>query len=431
MADSGESQDSRLRSETGETELPCLVIGAGIVGLCTAISLQERGIGVTLIDPEPPAEAASYGNAGVLSTWSCVPQSMPGLWKSVPRWLLDPEGPAKIRWRHLPSLLPWIIAFLRAGRIERIPAIADAMLALNQPTIELYRRHLEGTGKEQLVRDSDYVFVYRDPAKANLDALEWRIRDERGTPLERLDAGALRDLEPDISSDYQAAILVKGQGRATDPGAIGKALAEKVERQGGQFLRGKVRRLIPREDGGFRVEADTRNLSAAKVVLAAGPWSAELLKPLGLRVPLEAERGYHMIFADPNVRLNNSIMVTDGKFVASSMDMGLRCAGTAEFAELDAPPDYRRAEVFRRMAKRLLPKLNTEDTDVWMGQRPSFPDSLPALGAVPGLRNLTAAFGHGHLGMTAAPMTGRIAAALVAGEPPNLDLTPYALERFQ
>ncbi len=428
MAVVGEAPDG---SAAGEAELPCLVVGAGIVGLCTAISLQERGIQVTLIDPQPPAEAASYGNAGVLSTWSCVPQSMPGLWKSVPKWLLDPEGPAKIRWRHLPSLLPWIVAFLRAGRIERIPAIADAMLALNQPTIELYRRHLEGTGKEDLVRDSDYVFVYRDPAKANLDALEWRIRDERGTPLERIEAGALRDLEPDISEDYQAAILVKGQGRATDPGAIGKALAEKITRQGGVFLRGKVRQVIPREDGGFRVEADNRSLLAAKVVLAAGPWSAELLKPLGLRVPLEAERGYHMVFADPNVRLNNSVMVTDGKFVASSMDMGLRCAGTAEFAKLDAPPDYRRAEVFRRMAKRLLPKLNTEDTDVWMGQRPSFPDSLPALGAVPGLRNLTAAFGHGHLGMTAAPMTGRIAAALVAGEPPNLDLTPYGLERFQ
>ncbi|WP_282605234.1 FAD-binding oxidoreductase [Pelagibius sp. Alg239-R121] len=414
-----------------EMEIPCLVIGAGIVGLCTAISLQERGIPVTLIDPEPPAEAASYGNAGVLSTWSCVPQSMPGVWKSVPKWLLDPDGPAKIRWTHLPSLLPWIIAFLRAGRIERIPAIADAMLALNQPTIELYRRHLQGTGKEHLVRDSNYVFVYRDPAKANLDALEWRIRDERGTPLERIENGALRDLEPDISEDYRAAILVKGQGRATDPGAIGKALAEKITRQGGQFLRGKVRRLIPQDNGCFHVEADNRSLAAAKVVLAAGPWSATLLKPLGFRLPLEAERGYHMIFADPDVALNNSVMVTDSKFVASSMDMGLRCAGTAEFAKLDAPPDYRRAEVFKRQAKRLLPKLNTETTDVWMGQRPSFPDSLPALGPLPGLENLTMAFGHGHLGMTAAPMTGRIAAALVAGEPPNLDLTPYSLERFQ
>ncbi len=428
MAEAG---DTTAGGSAGEAELPCLVIGAGIVGLCTAISLQERGIRVTLIDPDPPAEAASYGNAGVLSTWSCIPQSMPGLWKSIPKWLLDPEGPAKIRWRHLPSLLPWIIAFLRAGRVERLPAISDAMLALNHPTMDLYRRHLEGTGQEHLVRDSDYVFIYRDPSKANLDALEWRMRDERGTPLERIDAGALRDLEPDISEDYKAAILIKGQGRTTDPGAVGKALAEKITRQGGVFLRGKVRRLIPREDGGFRIEADNRNLLAGKVVLAAGPWSAELLKPLGLRVPLEAERGYHMVFADPNVSLNNSIMVTDGKFVASSMEMGLRCAGTAEFAELDAPPDYRRAEVFRGMAKRLLPGLNTEDTDVWMGQRPSFPDSLPALGPVPGLRNLTAAFGHGHLGMTAAPMTGRIAAALVAGEPPNLDLTPYGLERFQ
>jgi D-amino-acid dehydrogenase len=413
------------------SDIPCLVIGAGIVGLCTALSLQERGIAVTLIDPQPPAEAASYGNAGVLSTWACIPQSMPGLWKSVPKWLLDPKGPAKIHWSHLPTLLPWIISFLRAGQAGRIPAIADAMLALNHPTLELYRRHLEGTGKAHLVRDSAYVFVYREPAKANLEGFEWRIRRERGTPLERIDAGDLRDLEPDISPDYKAAILAKGQGRATDPGAIGKALAEKVTRQGGRFVRGKVQRLFPREDGGFRIETDGGPLQAIKVVLAAGAWSAQLLKPLGFRVPLEAERGYHMVFKDPNVTLNNSIMVTDGKFVASSMDMGLRCAGTAEFARIDSPPDYRRAEVFKSMAKQLLPNLNSETTDVWMGQRPSFPDSLPALGPVPGLPNLTTAFGHGHLGMTAAPMTGRIAAALVAGEPPNLDLAPYALERFQ
>ncbi|MEX0693179.1 MAG: FAD-dependent oxidoreductase, partial [Rhodospirillales bacterium] len=140
-------------------QLGYAVVGAGIVGICSALSLQERGLTVTLIDPNPPAEAASYGNAGVISTWSCVPQAMPGLWKSIPKWLLDPEGPVALRWSYLPKFLPWMVQFFAAGKADRIPAIADAMLQLHRPTIDLYRRHLADTGHEDLVRDSMYVFI--------------------------------------------------------------------------------------------------------------------------------------------------------------------------------------------------------------------------------------------------------------------------------
>lgn len=411
-------------------ELGYAVVGAGIVGICTALSLQERGVKVTLIDPNPPADAASYGNAGVISTWSCVPQSMPGLWKNVPKWLLDPEGPVSLRWSYLPTFLPWMIKFFAAGRAERIPAIADALLQLHRPTVDLYRHHLAGTGKEDLVRDSMYVFVYRDPAMPNLDHLEWRLRLERGVPLEKVDAATLHDIEPDISDDYKAAVLIKGQGRAYDPGAIGKALAEKFERAGGKLLKARVMAVNPLEGGRVDIQTDQGNWFADKVVLSAGPWSAELLKAHGLKIPLEAERGYHIVFTDPGVTLNNSIMVTDSKFVVSSMAAGIRCAGTAEFAGLDHPPDYRRAHALTGPARRLLPGLNTEAHDVWMGQRPSFPDTLPAIGEVPGVPGVIAAFGHGHTGLTAAPETGRIAAMIAVGETPNIDISAYSLSRF-
>lgn len=412
-----------------EERLGYAVVGAGIVGICTALSLQERGVRVTLIDPNPPAEQASYGNAGVISTWSCVPQSMPGLWKNVPKWLLDPEGPISLRWSYLPAFLPWMLRFLAAGRAERIPAIADALLQLHRPTVDIFRQHLAGTGHEDLVRDSMYVFVYRDPAKLNLDNLEWRLRLERGVPLEQVDAGTLADVEPDISPEYKAAVLIKDQGRAYDPGAIGKVLAEKFEKQGGTLLQSRAHALKPVE-GGVEIMTDSGARIADKVILAAGPWSATLLKSHGLKVPLEAERGYHIVFTDPGVTLNNSIMVTDAKFVVSSMAQGIRCAGTAEFAGLDHPPDYRRAHVLAGPAKRLLPKLNTEAREVWMGQRPSFPDTLPAIGDVPGLPGVIAAFGHGHTGLTAAPMTGRLAAMIAVGDTPNIDVAPYSLSRF-
>ena len=406
------------------------IVGAGIVGICSALSLQERGLAVTLIDPNPPAEAASYGNAGVLSTWSCVPQSMPGLWKNVPQWLFDPEGPVALRWAYLPKFLPWMMQFFAAGNAERIPAIADAMLQLNRPTLDLYRRFLAGTGHEDLIRDSMYVFAYRDPAKANLDNLEWRIRIDRSVPVEKIDGNTLHDIEPDISPDYKAAILIKNQGRTIDPGAIGKVLTEKFLNAGGTLLQARVQSLKPLGGGRIELQTDTGMLTAERVILSAGPWSATLLKSHGLKVPLESERGYHLIFSDPGVTLNNSIMVTDSKFAISSMGMGLRCAGTAEFAGLDYPPDYRRAHALAGPAKRLLPKLNTETREVWMGQRPSFPDTLPAIGNIPGLPGVIAAFGHGHWGLTAAPMTGKIVAGLAIGETPNIDIKAYSPERF-
>lgn len=406
------------------------VVGAGIVGICSALSLQERGLAVTLIDPNPPAEAASYGNAGVISTWSCIPQSMPGIWKNVPKWLLDKEGPVALRWSYLPKFLPWMLQFFAAGRADRIDAISDAMLQLHRPTIDLYRHHLAGTGHEDLIRDSMYVFVYRDPAKADLNGIEWRMRRDRGVPIERIDAGALHEIEPDISPDYQAAILVKGQARAMDPGAIGKVLARKFEQGGGSILQARVHDLTPVGGDRVRIDTDQGPYEAEKVILAAGPWSARLLKSRKIKVPLESERGYHIIFNDPGAKLNNSIMVTDSKFVASSMNMGIRCAGTAEFAGLDYPPNYARAHVLAGPAKRLIPKLNTDVREVWMGQRPSFPDTLPAIGPIPGMPNVIAAFGHGHLGLTAAPMTGRIVAGLAVGETPNIDIAPYSIGRF-
>ncbi len=406
------------------------VVGAGIVGIFSALSLQERGFAVTMIDPNPPADAASYGNAGVISTWACVPQSLPGIWKNVPKWLLDPKGPVDVRWSYLPKFLPWMFKFFAAGKPERVEAIADAMAQMHRPTVDLYRHHLAGTGREDLMRDSMYVFAYRDPAGANMENFEWRLRRDRGVPARKVSGGELREIEPDISPDYQAGVVIPGQARAMDPGAIGKALAEKFERQGGHFKHARVMALVPLDGGKVRVDTDAGEVACDKVVLAAGPWSAKLLGRFGHKVPLEAERGYHIVFTDPGVKLNNSVYVTDAKFVASSMNAGIRCAGTAEFSGLDHEPNYKRAHVLAGPARRLLPKLNTEARKVWSGQRPSTPDNLPVLGPIPGLPGVIAAFGHGHQGLTAAPMTGRVAAQLCAGETPNIDISAYSIERF-
>ena len=407
-----------------------IIVGAGIVGICCALSLREKGAKVRLIDREEPGQGASFGNAGVVSPWSCVPQSLPGLWRSIPKWLLDPNGPVAIPPGYLPKFLPWALKFLRAGRLERVRAVANAMDALNRPNVDLYRHHLSGTGHEGLLRDSWYVHAYRKAADADLTSLAWQLREAHGAPVEAIDGDELREIEPALSKDYEAAILIKDQARALSPGRICSVLADKFRSMGGKVHRATVHHLAPSGNGAWRLATNLGEFESPQVVLAAGAWSARLLQPLGLRVPLEAERGYHLVFQDPGVTLNHSVFEVESKFVASSMEMGLRSAGTAEFAGLDAPPDYRRARIFECLTKRMVPGLNTGSASEWMGVRPSLPDSLPCIGEIPGQPNLFAAFGHSHYGLGMAPMTGRIIADLATGGAPNLDLAAYSIRRF-
>mgnify|MGYP002700891346 CR=1 FL=1 len=205
-----------------------------------------------------------------------------------------------------------------------------------------------------------------------------------------------------MSPDYQGAVLIGQQARTVNRAGLGQVLAQKAQSQGVVFSSALVHELNPDVSGSFNIRTDQGMFSSSLTVVASGAWSARLLKPLGVGIPLESERGYHTVFASPGVTLNNSVLDGDRKFAASSMEMGLRCAGTAEFAGLDAVPDYRRAKVIARLAKRMLPDLNAEDVSEWMGSRPSTPDSLPCIGPVPGHRGLFAAFGHGHLGLTQA-----------------------------
>ena len=374
-----------------------VVIGAGIVGGCCALQLAERGLSVTVIDRKPPCEETSFGNAGVISPWSCVPQSVPGLWRRIPRGLIDPEGPVVGRARHAPAFLPWALKFLSAGRLDSIDALGDAMMALSWNSPSNYRAMLQNTPALDLVTDSVYVFVYRHAAQASLDQLGWRMRQRRDVPVSLIEAGELREREPHISHEYEAAILIHGQGRALNPSAIGKAIAEKAESLGVKFVQSETKG-ITRAAGRWSACCEDQHHDAAHLVLAAGVWSASLLKPFGLRLPLEAERGYHLVCRNSGVEINNSIMDVEHMCVASQMATGVRVAGTAEFAGIQAAPDHRRAFVFKKALRSLFPEINLDDVEPWMGRRPTFPDSLPCIGRIEGLDGLYAAFGHSHYG---------------------------------
>ncbi len=407
------------------------IVGAGIIGVCCALELVKKGFDVSLIDPEKPCSVTSFGNAGVISPWSCTPQSMPGNWKKIPKWILDPNGPVFIRRNYMLKFFPWAVKFLKAGRLSKINSIADGMFAMTKNSVENYRNLLHGTGKEYLVKNSFYVHLYRKNDPLLLNQLSWKLRKERDVPVEFIDKVQLKNLEPAISDEFSSAIIIKNQGRTINPELVGKTIFRKAQALGLKHIKKTVKKISVNLNNGYEIRFQNSSKNFDKVVLSAGVWSTRLLEPFGISLPLESERGYHIVCTNPGIEVNNSVMDTDRMFVASLMEKGLRVAGTAEFAGLNAKPDYRRADVFKKLIKGIFPKINTKETKEWMGSRPTFPDSLPCLGEVNNLPGLYAAFGHGHYGLSMAPMTAKIIANCITNQKQDISLSPYSLKRFQ
>ncbi|MBP0493280.1 NAD(P)/FAD-dependent oxidoreductase [Pararoseomonas indoligenes] len=408
------------------------VIGNGIVGSCCAAWLQRDGHEVTFIDPLGPAEATSFGNAGSLSPSACLPVGMPGMWRKVPRWLLDPLGPLSVRWRYAPMVAPWLARFLRASEPREVVRIATALRNLLAPIFECYEPILQRADAIGLVNRGGCLYVYSGPEAAR--QWQWGMNLRRSLGVELRDVGEeeLAALEPDLRGRFRFGILAPENGSTTDPAALTRAIFARCVADGATTVRRRAKGFrmnghhvaAVRTEGGPEVECDG-------VVLAGGAWSAKLARQLGPAIPLETQRGYHVTVASNNLALRHTVMAVEHNMMVNPMGMGLRLAGSVEFAGLEAPPDYARADVLLTRAKDMFPHLDTARTSQWMGHRPCLPDSLPVIGAAPRAENAWFAFGHGHVGMCGAASTGREVANLVAGRAPGLDLSPFSPTRFR
>ena len=407
-----------------------VVIGAGIIGICTGLELQRRGWAVTIVDRVEPGMACSFGNAGILASMAVVPVCMPGFERRLPRMFLDPDSPLVIRWRSLPQTLPWLLHFRRAANVQRVSQISDAMGALHRTSVALHRALAEEAGVPELVKSTPGLYVHRNANAIDVwGALAWRLRRERGAEIEVLEGAALREAEPELSPAYTRGVRVGPMGYTVNPLRLAQAYCSLFTRRGGQVIRAEVLRVRPTE-ATVAVDISGAMLQADKVVIAAGAWTRSLVEPLGLALPLIAERGYHMTFADPGISLRHVVTELEMQFAVTPMETGLRVAGTEELGHADDPPSWRRATVLQKQARRMFPRARLDDGSQWMGPRPGMPDSLPAMGILPGHPNILVAAGHGHLGLTGAPHTGRIIAALASGEPTGIALEPYAPDRF-
>lgn len=406
------------------------VIGAGLVGVCCALHLQREGFKVRLVEKGEPGRGASFGNAGSFGTASCVPFSMPGILRKVPKMLLDSESPLKLRWSHVPSALPWFMASIANSRRERVEEIAAARNSLLLHVHDGYAPLIEDAGAEQWVKDDGLLMTFESEAAFEGAAYALDIRRRHGVHMDVLDGNEARQIEPALATSVVKAVSMPDVHRTIDPFRLCSALAADFVRRGGEIVNAEARGFEIGADGPTKIVTDGSSLDVEMVVIAAGVWSRPLAKQLGTNVPLEAERGYHVMFADPGFGLRRAITSVDRSISLADMHDGIRASGVAEFAAPDAPADMRNADMVMRHAKQLLPGLKGEPASKWMGPRPSHPDSKPVIGRSPRHSNVLFAFGHDHLGLTMAGITGKLVAELATGKPTTVDLAPFRPDRF-
>lgn len=406
-----------------------VVVGAGIIGVACALQLARQGRRVVVLDAQAPGMGASYGNAGHLATEQVFPIADLSILKRLPAMLLDPMGPLRLDWTYLPRALPWFIRLLLNLRPARYQRTVAGLRALNEGSLGAWQRLLQSIGQAQLLREDGSLLVYeRAESRAALDAVQQRMR-QQGVAVESWSGDAVRKAAPQLSDAIQGGLFFPATGHFLDPYTVVGELVNAAKAEGVQFLQQRV--LDARLEGsGVSLMTDQGVLTAPHVLIACGAHSAKLTAALtGKQVPLDTERGYHLMLPHEQQRLPFAVTSLERKFIMTPMTGGLRLAGTVEFAGLDRPANMQRAWQLHRLSKGLFRhELNDSEATPWMGFRPSLPDSLPIIDRVCDGKVLLA-FGHQHLGLTQAAVTAEWVGQLAAGERVP-ELQPYRLDRF-
>jgi glycine/D-amino acid oxidase-like deaminating enzyme len=409
------------------------VVGGGIIGVATALALQDRGLSVLVIEENEPGMGTAAGSGGFLHDGEIFPIAQPALLAELPRLLFDPSGPLVFRLAYLPHIAGWGVKFLRSMRRTAVTNAINALASLNRLAIDsLYVMATTANAEALLVRRGG-LKVAHDPHTLEALTRELAQLDQQHIAARTMDSTELHALEPALAPDIAGAVYFPNSAHCVDLTQFGDRLAARV-RERGTIVRGRVTSLSPKSSGGWQAdfqETDsTDSVHARRVVVSAGYGSGALLRKLGYTVPLAPARGYHLTIADPGVLLSHPVILHEPHFGATPMNAGLRLAGTMEFASPTAAPDYKRAEMLYGIARRYFPGLRNGNATKWMGIRPSMPDSLPCIGRASRHEDLYYCFGHGHLGLTQAAISARCIADLIVGQKPAIELTPFDLSRF-
>ena len=406
------------------------VIGAGVVGVSTALYLQRDGRQVILIDPRGPGEGTSRGNASVFAVESCVPVATPGIVWKVPGMLMDPLGPLAIRWGYLPKLAPWLWEFVKASSPKRVEEISIALRSVLAGSLEAFAPLLKEAGEAEMIRKTGWLGVYETEKKWQGAQADLALQRRRGVPFTVLPAEEIRQFEPALAPIYRHAVHYPENAYAVNNFRLVQVLADSFLRNGGTHVREEAHGFELGPNGPTHVLTNGGRHACDAVAVTAGAWSKRLCQKLGHDPLLDTERGYHVMLPEPGVTPRLPVYSGDFSYATTPLEHGLRVAGTVELGGLSAPPNYARAEVLMKRARRMFPGLNDTGRADWMGFRPSMPDSVPVISGSTRHRNAFFGFGHGHIGLTLGAVTGRILADLVAGRDPGIDMHPFRIDRF-
>lgn len=414
-----------------QTNADVVVLGAGIVGVSAALHLQQRGRDVVLIDKhEIAGEETSYGNAGLIECASVFPYLFPRNVRQIFRYALNRSTDAHYQWSSLPDFLPWLMRYFLASAPG--PALRSSMAALPliQRSLIEHEALIAEAGVPELLRRTGWIKLFRSEASLAKNVAELERARQLGVVAEVLDAAAIAAREPQLSGSFSGAIHWPAPGFVPDPGALVKAYAALFIRKGGRFRAGDARSLV--QDGaGWRIDTVAGPVHAREVVVALGPWSDQIFRPLGYRIPLGVKRGYHLHLAPRgNAVLHHPVLDADGGFLLAPMNRGIRLTTGAEFARRDAPRTPVQIARALPLARDLFPLGEAVDARPWMGARPCLPDMLPVIGKAGRHPGLWFDFGHQHHGLTLGPVTGRLLAEAITGAQPFADIAPFSADRF-
>jgi D-amino-acid dehydrogenase len=408
-----------------------IVLGAGIVGVSTALHLQKRGRSVVLVDRREPGEETSFGNTGIIQREGVVPYPFPRDLKLIAAYALNLRPEAHLQWGALPAIAPWLWRYWRASTAAGVAATARGAKPLIERCIIEHEALMAEAGILGMMRRTGYMRVYRSERTLETALAKERAdRETYGVNFEALDAAKVGALEPHLEGGLAGGLLMPDPVSVADPGAVVKAYARLLQEQGGRVALGDARSL-QRRGGIWEVETAGGRVAAAAAVIAMGPWSDDVFRPLGYRFPLGVKRGYHMHFRPKgNATLARPVLDAENGFVLTPMTRGIRLTTGAEFATRDSAPTTVQVDRSEAAARELFPLGERLDSVPWLGRRPCLPDMLPIVGPAPGHAGLWLNFGHHHLGLTMGPVTGRLLAEQLTGMTPFTDPAPYRADRF-
>ncbi|MFY9963953.1 NAD(P)/FAD-dependent oxidoreductase [Pseudomonas sp.] len=407
-----------------------IVLGAGIVGVSTALHLQARGRKVILIDRDEPGSGTSHGNAGLIERSSVIPYAFPRELSSLLRYGLNRQPDVRYSLTHIPKVAPWLFKYWQNSSAAGLAVATRAMLPLVQRCVEEHDALINAAGLGDLVKASGWIEVFCNDAAFSKAKADAQALAPYGLRYETLERKQLHERETDLSDNVVGGIHWLDPKTVTNPGGLTRGYAALFVKRGGQFIHGDARTLrqVASE---WQVDSRQGPITAPEVVIALGPQSADVFKPLGYRIPLEIKRGYHMHYqGHAGAELKHSICDAQGGYVLAPMAQGIRLTTGIEFAASNDAANEIQLKRCEVLARKIFPLGQRLDAKPWLGRRPCLPDMRPVIGPAARHKGLWFNFGHAHHGLTLGPVSGRLLAEMLTGETTFTDPAPYSAARF-